>query len=105
MTLGDWIALSALLFVLVWAGISEISERKLKKKITALKDEVNTMLVYVKRQAEWTETDSAEYQVQKLQDSAEMLKFCLQCPLYQDKVKEGEENRIYKRTNNQYSRT
>lgn len=27
------------------------------------------------------------------------------CPLYQDKVKEGEENRIYMRTNNQYSRT
>lgn len=100
MTLGDWIALFALLFVLVWAGISEMSERKLKKKIAALKDEVNTMLVYVKRQEEWTETDSEEYQVQKLQDSVEMLKFCLQCPLYQDKEKEGEENRIYMRTNN-----
>ena len=78
-----------IIILLILYGIFiTISEVKQKFEIALLKGEIEALVKYKRESEIIDETMPPNVQLLQLKNQAEMLKFCFQCPLYQDKVRE-----------------
>ena len=86
MNLKTLITVLCILFLIVMAVIHKVHDGKQEVELFKLKMIIDRLATYRGNSCRFNEKMPPDVQIEQLVAQAEMLRFCLLCPLYQEKV-------------------